>query len=234
MQVGVILPSFAPRAEPCLAAARDAEAAGIHGVFLYDHIWPLGHPEQPALLPFPLLGALCAATDRVKLGTLVARVGLVQDALLLGQLCSLAHLSDGRLIAGLGTGDRASAAENLAYGIDFARASQRRDSMSLIVQALLRCKIATWVGGGSRATNDLARKLGVPLNLWQATPAAIQAAAQAGPVTWAGSFPREEQVAREQLIALERAGATWAVYAWPGSAAPLVGAARAAGIDLAD
>ena len=58
MRTGVVLPTFRDTPDEAFAAAAEAVAAGVDGVFCYDHIWPLGQPQRPALAPFPLLGAL--------------------------------------------------------------------------------------------------------------------------------------------------------------------------------
>ncbi len=60
IRAGVVLPTFRDTPDDALAAADSAVAAGIDGLFCYDHIWPMGQPERPALAPFPLLGALAA------------------------------------------------------------------------------------------------------------------------------------------------------------------------------
>jgi len=61
MRTGVILPSFRADADAAFAAAGQAAAAGLDGVFCYDHLWPMGQPERPALAPFPLLAAIARA-----------------------------------------------------------------------------------------------------------------------------------------------------------------------------
>ena len=111
-RAGVVLPTFRDTPEDALAAAESAVAAGIDGLFCYDHLWPLGQPERPALAPFPLLGALAARYGQRRddsgpyFGTLVARIGLVPSAVLAAEFRALAALAPGRVIAGLGTGDR--------------------------------------------------------------------------------------------------------------------------------
>src|ERR1700722_11473141 len=104
MRVGVTLPTFRDDAV-VLDAARRAEEAGLDGVFVFDHIWPLGRPDRPALSAFPVLGAVCAVTERVSVGPLVARIGLVPEDVLVAEFASLSHLAPGRVIAALGTGD---------------------------------------------------------------------------------------------------------------------------------
>ena len=136
LRTGVVLPTFRDTPDAAFEAAAEAVAAGVDGLFCYDHIWPIGQPERPALAPFPILGALAARFASGEppggggpfLGTLVARVGLVPNAVLAAQFTALEHLAPGRVIAGLGTGDRLSEEENRAYGIPFepAAAAPRR------------------------------------------------------------------------------------------------------------
>ena len=120
MRVGITLPLFNDDPELAVAVARRAEDAGLDGVFVFDHLWPLRQPHRPALHSTTVLAAVAAETSRIHVGTLVARVGLVPDAVLVHNLVTLAAIAGDRLIAGLGTGDSANKDENLAYGIDFA------------------------------------------------------------------------------------------------------------------
>jgi len=53
----------------------------------------------------------------------------VPDAVLAAQFLALEGLAPGRVIAGLGTGDRLSEVENRAYGIRFGPAAERRTEM---------------------------------------------------------------------------------------------------------
>jgi len=162
----------------------------------------------------------------------VARVGLVPDAGLEAEVRTLSALCAGQFVAGLGTGDHKSAPENLAYGVPFPEVAERRARLSRLVGQLKEEGIATWVGGGSTATNTIARSWGVPLNLWAAPPRVVASQASLGEVTWGGTLPRDPLAATALLASLARAGASWAVFAWPGSIAPVVAAAGAAGISL--
>ena len=53
IRTGVVLPTFRETPDDALEAARLAFASGVDGVFCYDHIWPMGEPDRPALAPFP-------------------------------------------------------------------------------------------------------------------------------------------------------------------------------------
>lgn len=209
-----------------------AEEVGLHGCFCYDHLWPLGSPGRPALAPFPLLALLARHRRRLLLGTLVARVGLVPDEVLEAELMTLAAVTSGAFVAGLGTGDHQSAPEHLAYGVPYPPPGARRARLSQLARRLGAAGVPTWIGGGSAATNELASELQVPLNLWGATPAAVAAASRQGEVTWGGTLPRDPGAAASLLRDLAEAGASWAVVGWPGSLGPVVAAAEAAGVAL--
>jgi alkanesulfonate monooxygenase SsuD/methylene tetrahydromethanopterin reductase-like flavin-dependent oxidoreductase (luciferase family) len=226
------LPAFQVSSTPAERALQAAEAAGIHGCFCYDHLWPLGSPGRPALAPFPLLASLASRSRTVMLGTLVARVGLVPDAVLEAEVRTLVALSGDRFIAGLGTGDSKSAPENRAYGVPFAPSAERRARLEAIARKLQGEGVTIWVGGGSPETNALAVELGAVLNVWAASPERVAELARHGEVSWGGTLPREEGTASALLAGLAEAGATWAIVGWPGSVEPLVEAARAAGIAL--
>jgi len=233
IKVGVVLPSFRPTADDALDVARQADDAGIDGVFCYDHLWPMGRPDRPALAPFPLLAAVAARTTRLTVGPLVARVGMVPERVLVAELAALAALAPGRVVAALGTGDRLSAAENEAYGLPFPPAADRREELRRCVRALRRLDLPVWIGGGARATVALAEDEGVAVNLWGAPPPVVADQATRSEVTWAGTPPENStgEIDRDLVVAWVRqladAGATWAVFGWP---APLdvLAAARGA------
>jgi alkanesulfonate monooxygenase SsuD/methylene tetrahydromethanopterin reductase-like flavin-dependent oxidoreductase (luciferase family) len=218
VRVGVMLPVFREDAYAVEAAGK-AEELGFDAVFVFDHIWPLGRPDRPALSAFPVLGAVAAVTERTCFGPLVARVGLVPDRVLVAELRSLANIAPGRLIAGLGTGDRFSAAENLAYGIPQGSPDERRMALRWCAERLVDLGIPVWVGGGSTATTELAVELGplVAVNLWEAQPSAVASLVARCEVTWAGPVDGNVPQVAGWLSEIERAGATWAVCTWPRS-----------------
>jgi alkanesulfonate monooxygenase SsuD/methylene tetrahydromethanopterin reductase-like flavin-dependent oxidoreductase (luciferase family) len=239
IRTGIVLPTFRQTATDALRAAHEAFAAGVDGVFVYDHLWPLGRPDRPALAPFPILAALAASGDTPAtpgggpfFGTLVARVGLVPNGVLLGQFSALDFLAPGRIIAGLGTGDRLSEAENLAYGIPFPPAAERRQEMVELGLALRARGITVWVAGGHAARVVETRAVGAALNVWDAEPALV-ASRSRGPeaveVTWGGPPPDGDGTLEAGMVALAQAGATWAIFGWPIDPVALVAAAQATG-----
>ena len=217
--------------------ARKAEAAGIDGVFVFDHLWPLHRPESPALHSLTLLGALTAETSHVTLATFVARVSLMPDAVLVHTLHSLHRMLDGRrFIAGLGTGDRNNRDENLAYGVGFPPADARARQLVDCCRRLRELGVPTWVGGDSDRARRIAAEEADGWNGWgiSADVFAFLAAELPTEVTWGGQVligrtaaEAEEKLARHgprpglvhgtvddlrrHFLALQEAGASWAV-----------------------
>ncbi|HEY5265261.1 MAG TPA: LLM class flavin-dependent oxidoreductase [Acidimicrobiales bacterium] len=211
MKLGVLLPTFRDNAEDAFAVAHEAEHAQLDGVFAYDHLWPMGSPERPSLAPFPVLASVAAQCPSLSVGPLVARVGLFTTAKLIEQYVTLEALAPGRVIAALGTGDKLSAAENTAYGLAYESAERRRELLKEALAALSPI-METWCGGGSEKTNELARELGVAINLWGVSAEIVREVASRGPVTWAGPLGEEPAVL---LDALRAAGVTWVVAGAP-------------------
>jgi alkanesulfonate monooxygenase SsuD/methylene tetrahydromethanopterin reductase-like flavin-dependent oxidoreductase (luciferase family) len=239
MRVGVTVPQFRHDVESALEVARRAEAAGLDGVFVFDHLWPLGQPTRPALHSTTLLGALTAETRRMTLGPLVARVGLVPDALLVNQLLTLRRMAGDRFVAAMGTGDSANKDENLAYGLPFAPVAERLASLTWCCRRLREAGVRTWVGGRSAAVRAAAAEAD-GWNGWGtdvATFAAEAAAVAPGrELTWGGQVLVAPTAAEAEaklrahgarpgllagtvddlaahLRALAAAGASWAICA---------------------
>jgi len=85
VKLGLTLPSFIEEPDRAVAVAVAAEAAGVDGVFVYDHLFRFAADgsHRPALECVALLGAVAAATRRVLVGTLVARASLRPSASLI-------------------------------------------------------------------------------------------------------------------------------------------------------
>jgi alkanesulfonate monooxygenase SsuD/methylene tetrahydromethanopterin reductase-like flavin-dependent oxidoreductase (luciferase family) len=234
MRIGLTLPSFRDDSS-AVAAAVEAERLGFDGVFAFDHLWPMGQPQRPALSVFPLLGAVAASTERITVGTLVARIGLLPDELLVRSLRSLDRIAAGRFIAGLGVGDSKSKAENEAFGIRFAPVEDRLASLEACATRLRDDGVTVWVGAArtDSPTSLIAERLGGTVNFWQVSPEDLARARDRlfGEVTWGGMVGRtpsgnfagtadkppeiDAASATEHLKALAAAGATWAVCVWP-------------------
>jgi alkanesulfonate monooxygenase SsuD/methylene tetrahydromethanopterin reductase-like flavin-dependent oxidoreductase (luciferase family) len=156
VRVGLTLPSFVEDPEIPIAVARAAEAAGLDGVFVFDHLWRGNPPNRrPALECFALLGAVAAETSRIHVGTLVARATLRPPATLANCFATAQRVSGGRLLAGIGAGDSQSRPENEAFGLDFGTMSDRVGALHDAVRATHRGGFPVWVGGRAAQVREI-------------------------------------------------------------------------------
>jgi alkanesulfonate monooxygenase SsuD/methylene tetrahydromethanopterin reductase-like flavin-dependent oxidoreductase (luciferase family) len=97
-------PQFGPYANPKLLAelARDAEDAGWDAFFIWDHI-QVNWPDSVAD-PWIAMAAMAIATKRILLGPIVTPLYRRSPWKLARETVTLDHLSDGRLVLGVGLG----------------------------------------------------------------------------------------------------------------------------------
>jgi alkanesulfonate monooxygenase SsuD/methylene tetrahydromethanopterin reductase-like flavin-dependent oxidoreductase (luciferase family) len=102
---GLYLAPFDDLADPrtLVALAVQAEEHGWDGVFLWDHI--LYRPPVHAVAdPWVALSAIAAHTERLRLGPLVTPLSRRRVHKVARETATLDHLSQGRLILGVGLG----------------------------------------------------------------------------------------------------------------------------------
>lgn len=173
VRLGITLPSFRSDPESLLAVARVAEAAGVDGVFAFDHLFRSGggdRPLRPALELLTTLGAVAAETSRAAVGSLVARASLRPVASLVAGLDTLARIAPGRLLAGIGAGDEASVPEEEAFGVGVP------DRLARLTEAVVAAcgrGYPVWVGGTSSALRQLAAARADGWNVWGGDVAAF-------------------------------------------------------------
>ncbi len=247
MNVGVVLPLFSGDPAKVVAAAVEAEALGFDGVFAFDHFFPPGgSPDRPSLEAFATLGAVAAATERVRIGTLVARASLRPVGFLAKSAAWLDAASGGRLILGIGTGDPIDRPEHEAYGIPMLDKAERRVHLEETVAALKALFGGRAYPGGRMVPELLgplrpppARPGGPPVWIGGQADPVIRLAAR-GADGWNGwglepdAFGRRVEMLRGEAAARE-VEATWAGIALVGADAAelevLVERRRAGGLD---
>jgi hypothetical protein len=116
------MPNFGDWGDPQLLVeiAREAEAAGWDGFFLWDHIRLFDDWVTPVVDPWVSLGAIAQATEHIKLGPMVTPLSRRRPHKVARETVTLDHLSGGRLILGVGLGEPAD--------IDFANFGDEDDA----------------------------------------------------------------------------------------------------------
>ncbi len=128
------------------AIARAAEAGGFDSIWLGDHLLFRDdeRPERGPWEAWTLLSALAAATDRVRLGPLVACAGFHPPGLLAKMAATIGDISGGRFVLGLGAGWNET--EFRAFGLPFDHRVARFEESFAIVRALLAGERTTLPG----------------------------------------------------------------------------------------
>jgi alkanesulfonate monooxygenase SsuD/methylene tetrahydromethanopterin reductase-like flavin-dependent oxidoreductase (luciferase family) len=136
------LPLFDELSDPLTVArvAAEAEAAGWHGVFVWDKLrWPA--PVRNAADPWITLAAIAAASERVRLGPMVTPLPRRRPVKVARETTTLDGLSRGRLTLGVGIGsDR--------FGGEFSKTGEQLDDQvrGQMLDEALHILTAAWSG----------------------------------------------------------------------------------------
>jgi F420-dependent oxidoreductase-like protein len=131
---GVTLPQIKRSWEETRATATLADELGYDSLWVCDHLYGVPMPKLPIYEAWSLLAAVAALTSRAQLGTLVTPPFFRNPAVLAKQIATIDHVSNGRTIAGLGSGW--FEAEFQAYGCEFPPLRERMRALEETAQIL--------------------------------------------------------------------------------------------------
>src|SRR5215212_2066436 len=117
--------------------ARAAEEVGFDSIWLGDHLLyrEEGQEERGPWEVWTLLGALAAVTERVELGPLVACTAFHPPGLIAKMAATLAEVSGGRFVLGLGAGWNEP--EFRAFGLPYDHRVSRFEEAFSVIRGML-------------------------------------------------------------------------------------------------
>ena len=161
-----------------LGRTRLAEEAGFEGAWVFDHFTALyADPDGPCLEGWTLLAALGAATERVRLGTLVTGMTHRHPSLLATEVVTVDHVSGGRVECAVGAAWNLDEHHELGFGFPAVRERAERLEEGVQVLRLLM--------SGERVSFE-GRHFGLQDALYRPAPVQLP-----HPPIWIGASGRE-------------------------------------------
>ena len=130
-----IWPNASQKWDVVIDEIKHCEDAGWDSAYIADHFMPsFGDDTGPTAEAVALMAGVAAATDRIRIGSLVFGNTYRHPAVLANQVATVDHISGGRVLFGIGAGWQEN--EHTAYGITLPPVKERLDRFEEAVQVV--------------------------------------------------------------------------------------------------
>lgn len=156
-KLGVLLWSQATGWPEFEAGARRVDELGYDHLWAWDHLYAIfGDPYQAMFEGYATLAAWAKVTRRVRLGLLVGAITFRNPGVVAKLLTTLDHISDGRMIAGLGGAwmDIEHEATGIDFGSGFGERLDWLDEACAALRPLLDGETVSSPAGGHYALRE--------------------------------------------------------------------------------
>lgn len=189
--------------DACLAAER----AGWDSIWIDDHLLAdEGDPADPKMEGWATLAALAVLTERVRLGLLVGANTFRNPGLTAKLATTVDHLSEGRLVLGLGGGwfEREHDAFGIDFGAGFGERLDRLDEAVGLIRRLLDGERVTHEGRFYTMHDALCAPLpvqsGLPILIGGSGPTKTLRTTARYADLWNGYGPPEKIAATSEIL----------------------------------
>ncbi|GAA3453926.1 LLM class flavin-dependent oxidoreductase [Dactylosporangium matsuzakiense] len=185
MRIGVLLLPADPWAQT-VARARHIEELGYAHLWTYDHLSWRRYRDEPWHATIPWLTGVAAATERIRLGTMVTSPNFRHPVTLGKDVMTLDHICGGRLTIGVGAGGTGFDATVLGNEAPTARERTARFAEFVeVLDGVLRSREYTFRGSfyaadEARMIPGCVQRPRVPLAVAATGPKSLRLAARFG------------------------------------------------------
>jgi alkanesulfonate monooxygenase SsuD/methylene tetrahydromethanopterin reductase-like flavin-dependent oxidoreductase (luciferase family) len=193
------------------------ESLGYHHLWIFDHLTWQRYRDRAWHATYPWLAGVAAATERIRLGTMVSNLNIRHPAVLAKDAMTLDHISGGRLTIGLGAGGTGFDATALGQSeMTPRRRADRLTEAAEVLDGLLRGTLTNHSGdyfvlNEARVLPGCVQRPRVPLAIAAGGSRTLRTAAQFGDawVTYGDTTYQDlsavgtERIVRSQMSQLE-------------------------------
>ncbi len=215
VKFGLLAPGHIVSFDELHSYIKRAESIGIDGIFFFDHLWPHGHPEKPALDSLIASATVLNNSSTLFSGPIVLRVTARGVESSFSKLATLYKLYNARFLCSIGAGDKKSLPEDSFISATELTFENRIKALTELTERLKPNIPDLWLGGSGPLIQKLAHELDIGLNVWDKDIDFIKSISNAIKISWSGPFDSLTHSPITFLKSLVDLNVHWIIIGWP-------------------